>query len=223
MDQPVPIWQLYDDVYGCLRDRGAMDRLRDMVARRACIRDTYRLDDSEVIELARRWLNEKDTFVSKKSLPGGQQAGKAGAKTLKDKIAAGKIIFDSANEATLKAQLLRENTGTQVTANLQSLVLELSKLVSSHIRISSLVRGSGHHGTGRAVDIGNENIAGSLLPKVAKSAQVAALKIDELIFDAGVAGESDRNKWNYDQGKKHNYDDATLKQHKNHIHFSVKA
>ena len=110
-----------------------------------------------------------------------------------------------------------------MTANLQSLVLELSKLVSSHIRISSLVRGSGHHGTGRAVDIGNENIAGSLLPKVAKSAQVAALKIDELIFDAGVAGESDRNKWNYDQGKKHNYDDATLKQHKNHIHFSVKA
>ncbi len=81
MGKPVPFWQLYTDVYDCMRDRSAMDRLRDMVARRACIRDTHRLDDNEVIKLARCWLSEKDTFVSKKTLPEGQQVGKADAKT----------------------------------------------------------------------------------------------------------------------------------------------
>lgn len=81
MGKPVPFWQLYIDLYDCLRDRGAMDRLRDMVAQRACIRDTHRLDDNEVIELARCWLSEKDTFVSKKTLPEGQHVGKADAKT----------------------------------------------------------------------------------------------------------------------------------------------
>ena len=135
-------------------------------------------------------------------------------------IAAGKIIFDS---PTLKNQLLGLNTGTRVTRKLQSLVLKLSQLASPKMRISSLVRTAGHHGTGRAVDIGNEEIAGSLLPQVATDAQVAALEIDELIFDATVAGQSPRNKWNYDQGVKHNYDSATLDQHRNHIHFAVKA
>jgi hypothetical protein len=85
------------------------------------------------------------------------------------------------------------------------------------------VRSAGHHGSGRAVDIGNEEIAGSLLPQVATDAQVAALKIDELIFDATVAGQSPRNKWNYDRGVKHNYDSATLDDHRDHIHFAVKA
>ena len=81
MGKPVPFWQLYNDLYDCLRDRSAMDRLRDMVARRACIRDTHRLDDNEVIELARCWLSEKDSFVSKRTLPEGQRVGKAGTKT----------------------------------------------------------------------------------------------------------------------------------------------
>lgn len=76
MGKPVPIWQLYDDLYDSLRDRSAMDRLRNMVARRACIRDTHRLDDAEVIELARRWLTEKDSFVSKRSHPEGLHAEK---------------------------------------------------------------------------------------------------------------------------------------------------
>lgn len=44
-----------------------------------------------------------------------------------------------------------------MTPALQALVLELSRL--AQIRISSLIRGSGHHGMGRAVDIGNEEIA----------------------------------------------------------------
>jgi hypothetical protein len=142
---------------------------------------------------------------------------------LKAQIAAGKIIFDGPNETRLKNQLLGLNTGTKVTRKLQSLVLELSRLAPSRIRISSLVRTSGHHGSGRAVDIGNEEIAGALLPQVATDAKVEALGIDELIFDATIAGEAPRNKWNYDRGVKHNYNSATLDQHGNHIHFAVKA
>jgi hypothetical protein len=142
---------------------------------------------------------------------------------LKAQIAVGRIIFDSPNETRLKNQLLGLNTGTRVTGKLQSLVLELSRLAPRRIRISSLVRSSGHHGSGRAVDIGNEEIAGALLPQVATDAKVAALGIDELIFDATVAGELSRNKWNYDRGVKHNYNAATLDDHRDHIHFAVKA
>jgi hypothetical protein len=142
---------------------------------------------------------------------------------LKAQVAAGRIMFDSPNETRLKNQLLGLNNGTRVTGKLQSLVLELSRLAPRRIRISSLVRSSGHHGSGRAVDIGNEEIAGALLPQVATDAKVAALGIDELIFDATVAGESPRNKWNYDRGVKHNYNAATLDDHRDHIHFAVKA
>lgn len=51
----------------------------------------------------------------------------------------------------------------------------------------------------------------------------AQIGIDEIIFDAGVAGESNRNRWNYDSGGRHNFDSATLTQHNNHIHFAVKG
>jgi hypothetical protein len=138
---------------------------------------------------------------------------------LRQQIMANRIKFDS---TVLQQQLLGLNTGTRVTARLQSLVLKLSALAV--LRISSLVRaGMGsHHTEGRAVDIGNEEIAGALLPLVATDAQVAALGIDELIFDGGLLGQ-DRNKWNYDAGRKHSFGTATLDQHGNHIHFAVKA
>jgi hypothetical protein len=105
---------------------------------------------------------------------------------------------------------------------LQTLVLKLSQKVGTHIRLSSLVREAGHHGAGRAVDIGNEDVAAQLLPLVATDTEVAALKIDEVIFDAAICGENDRNKWNYDRGRKHNYDSDTVGRHANHIHFSVR-
>ncbi len=140
---------------------------------------------------------------------------------LKAQIAAGKIIFDAGEEDKLEKELLGQNTGTRVTAKLQSLVLELSKRVSSKIRVSSLVRSGGTHGAGRAVDVGNEEIAGGLLPQVATPAEVAALNIDDIIFDAQVAGKTDRNHWNYNAGIKHNFDKPTLDAHEDHIHFSV--
>ncbi|CAB1083586.1 hypothetical protein D1AOALGA4SA_11139 [Olavius algarvensis Delta 1 endosymbiont] len=140
---------------------------------------------------------------------------------LKDQIDSGKIIFDTDG---LKKQLLKENSGdVKVTDKLQKLVLELSKTVSTKIRISSLIRTQGHHGTGRAVDIGNEEIAASLLPEVATNTKVTELEIDEIIFDAAIAGQTDRNKWNYDLGARHNYGASTLDDHGDHIHFAVKA
>lgn len=143
---------------------------------------------------------------------------------LEKRIAAGRIRFDS-GKPQLQDQLLRKNSGTQITQKLQAFVLALCDLSPVPIVISDLLRTgtASHHTRGRAVDIGNEGIAGSLLPLIATDAQVRALGIDELIFDAAVAGEADRNRWNYDAGKKHDYGPTTLDGHKNHIHFAVLA
>ena len=142
------------------------------------------------------------------------------AARLEQQIAAGRIIFDN---ASLRDQLLGRNAGLKVTTKLQTLVLRLCEL-TPFIRISSLVRPgtSSHHGSGCAVDIGNEEIAAALLPALATDARIAELGIDELIFDAGRLGHSDRNKWNYDRGSKHNFDIGTLIDHGDHIHLAVK-
>jgi uncharacterized membrane protein len=143
---------------------------------------------------------------------------------LQQKIDEKKITFDP-GKPELQDELLRTNTGgTQITEKLQTLVLELSKISPQPIRIRELLRPSGdaHHVTGRAVDIGSD-IASSLLPLVATNAKVTELGIDEIIFDAAVAGETDRDKWNYDVGVKHSYDAATLDDHKTHIHFAAAA
>ncbi len=144
---------------------------------------------------------------------------------LKAQITSGRVTFDltPTEPDRLKKELLGENAGTtKVTDKLQNLALEVSKL--QKIQISSIIRNEGHHGTGRAFDVGNETIAKALLDVVATPTKVAALKIDEIIFDAKVAdAANDRNKWNFDQGRKHVYDAATLDRHKDHIHFAVIA
>lgn len=134
---------------------------------------------------------------------------------LNDQIGNGRITFD-------RPELQDELLGADVTAELQALVLHLSTL--ENIRISSIIRGEGHHGSGRAFDVGNEEIAKTILPTVATDSEVARWKIDEIIFDAKKADTGyDRNKWNYDAGSKHTYDAATLKAHGDHIHFALKA
>lgn len=134
---------------------------------------------------------------------------------LKDQITRKRITFD---KPELKDQLL----GPDVTAELQDLVHHLSTL--EKLRISSIVRQEGHHGAGRAFDVGNEEVARTLLPQVATAAEVARWKIDEIIFDARKADAgNDRNKWNFDAGAKHAYDAATLDAHGDHIHFAVRA
>lgn len=145
---------------------------------------------------------------------------------LREQITSGRIIFDNAQpgqRARLRRELLGENAGTKVTRALQSLALEVSKL--QRIRISSIIRSgsSSRHVVGRAFDVGNEEIAGDLLPQIATDERVEEFGIDEIIFDAGVAGEANRNRWNYDNGHRHSYDSATLTQHNNHIHFAVRG
>lgn len=145
---------------------------------------------------------------------------------LREQIEAGRIIFDNASPgqgARLRRELLGQNAGTKVTRALQTLALEVSRL--QRIRISSIIRtgSSSRHIVGRAFDVGNEEVAGALLPEIATDERVEEFGIDEIIFDARVAGESNRNRWNYDNGHRHNFDSATLTQHNNHIHFAVKG
>ena len=141
---------------------------------------------------------------------------------LRAQIKAGKIIFD---KPTLQSELLGLNVGTKVTPKLQALVLKLCAMTPV-IRISSLVRpdAGSFHAAGRAVDIGNEEIAAALLPQIATAQQVAALGIDELIFDARrIDAANDPNKFNFDQGKKHDFNPGTIGDHGDHIHFAVTA
>lgn len=144
---------------------------------------------------------------------------------LREHIDSGRIIFDNASPgqgARLRRELLGQNAGTKVTPALQALVLEVATL--QRIRISSIVRSgsSSHHVVGRAFDVGNEEIAAALLPLIATEERVRELGIDEIIFDARVAGQSDRHKWNFNAGRRHTYDAGTLGEHRNHVHFSVK-
>jgi N-acetylmuramoyl-L-alanine amidase len=149
---------------------------------------------------------------------------------LKAQISAGIIRFDppSSTADRLKRELLGENEGpTKVTAKLQKLVLELSRTIDAgkHLRISSIIRNQGHHAAGRAVDFGNEDIADHLLrvKGISTDAKVQSLEIDEIIFDAGGNTLQLRNRWNYDVGKRHEFDATTLATHGDHIHFAVKT
>jgi hypothetical protein len=144
---------------------------------------------------------------------------------LRAQITAGRIIFDN-NEpgkgARLRRELLGQNAGTKVTPRLQTLALEVSRLVPI-LRISSIIRSgsSSRHVVGRAFDVGNEEVARELLPQIATDARVAQFGIDEIIFDARRAGETDRNRFNYNEGRRHNYDPGTLAEHRDHVHFAV--
>lgn len=161
---------------------------------------------------------------------GGTTTSEADSDTLRElrkQIAAGKIVFDAAKQ---KEELLNQNSGTQATEALQKLVLALCGKTSETLRISSIIREKefhahdervSRHAQGKAIDIGNEEIAASLLPAVATPGEVKRLGIDEIIFDATKAGQADGNKWNFDRGSPHKYDAATLQGHRDHIHFAV--
>lgn len=168
------------------------------------------------------WARKAMAAFRNPAMPGVNRTVASGpvVASLRSLIATGRIIFD---KPALKDELLGLNTGTQVAPKLQTLVLRLCELTEV-IRISSLVRAShgSFHAAGRAVDIGNQEIAGALLPLIATAAKVRELEIDELIFDARVIDPAnDRNKFNFDRGVKHNFDLRTTDGHRDHIHFAV--
>jgi hypothetical protein len=166
---------------------------------------------------ARKALN---AFKAAPAGPAAELAAGSLVERLRTQIKAGKIIFDN---PSLQSQLLRLNVGTKVTPKLQALVLKLCEMTPV-IRISSLVRSGGgsFHALGQAVDIGNEEIAAALLPQIATAQQVAALGIDELIFDARLINPgNDPNKFNFNDGAKFSFTAATINGHGNHIHFAV--
>ncbi|MGF1463105.1 MAG: hypothetical protein ACFB2Z_08055 [Maricaulaceae bacterium] len=150
-------------------------------------------------------------------------------KQIQDYILKGVIIFDHGRENILKNELLAKNSGVRISEKLQLVVADIAELIvqknqpKHHLRISSIVRGVGpsHHSTGRAVDIGNENIAPIIMPEIALPKKVSSLSIDEIIIDAGLFGYKNRNIWNFDKGSPHIYDARTLNYHRNHIHIAV--
>ncbi len=144
---------------------------------------------------------------------------------LKSLINSGKIIFDN-NSTQLRQQLLQEIAGQLISEKLQKLVVFLAESTDTHIRISSIVRNPNilsDHGKRTAVDIGNEEIANSLLPKLAIPSNIALFDIDEIIFNAGGALPSGPNRWNYKNGSPFNFSDGVLNNHSDHIHISVKS
>ncbi|MBB4509566.1 cell wall hydrolase [Rhizobium leguminosarum] len=140
---------------------------------------------------------------------------------LRDHIAKGKIRFQSPKD-TLRGMLLGNGQNGSATPALQKLVLHLASVVDTFIEISSIVRpGVGSlHQTGQAVDIGNEGVAGTLLPKVAVQSAVDSFGINEIIFDSRKIGQK-TNRYNFNSGHPFAFDDATINQHGNHIHFAV--
>lgn len=141
-------------------------------------------------------------------------------------IASGRLVFDTSAAETLERELLGTPPARAVHPNVQALLIGLCKKApTTTLRISSLFRtGDSHHAEGRAVDIGNEEVASALLPVVATPAVVDSLSIDEIIFDASaIPGETSRNRYNFDAGRPHAYGDATLRKHRNHIHFAVRG
>ncbi|MER9526671.1 cell wall hydrolase [Mesorhizobium sp. M0292] len=144
-------------------------------------------------------------------------------KLLRDHIANGKIRFQPPKDK-FRGMLLGTGTDGSATPSLRRLVLHLASVVDTFIEISSIVRpgGGSFHQLGQAVDIGNEDVAGRLLPKVAIQSVVDSFGIDEIIFDSRKIGQK-TNRFNFDGGSPHSFDDATINDHGNHIHFAVKA
>lgn len=144
-------------------------------------------------------------------------------KLLREHIANGKIRFQPPKDK-LRGMLLGTGNDGSATPRLRRLVLHLASVVDTFIEISSIVRpgGGSFHKTGQAVDIGNEEVAGKLLPKVAIQSVVDQFEIDEIIFDSRKIGAK-TNRFNFNEGRPFVFDDATINEHGNHIHFAVKA
>lgn len=140
-------------------------------------------------------------------------------------ITSGRIGFDVGSADVLRRELLGISPARPVATGVQKLIVALcTKVPRLTLRVSSLYRnGQSHHAEGRALDIGNEEVAATLLPIVATQAVVDDLRIDEIIFDATlIPSEINANRYNFNGGRPHAYNAATLAQHRNHIHFSVR-
>ena len=148
-------------------------------------------------------------------------------RALEAQIRAGRIIFDPQNPSRpdYQSQLLGRTTSANAKPKVRRLVLKLSQI--EKIRISSIVRNNlgdrraSDHFRGEAVDIGNEEIGGTLLPAIITPTNIKEFDLDQVIFDASVVGQTPAQKWNLNKGRKFMFGAGTLAQHRNHIHISV--
>ncbi|PDT50846.1 MULTISPECIES: cell wall hydrolase [Sinorhizobium] len=142
---------------------------------------------------------------------------------LREHISNGKVRFQPPKDK-FRGMLLGTGHDGSAVPPLRRLVLHLASVVDTFIEISSIVRpnGGSFHQVGQAVDIGNEDVAEKLLPKVAIQSVVDRFGIDEIIFDSRKIGHK-TNRFNFNGGRPFAFDDATINQHGNHMHFAVRA
>jgi peptidoglycan hydrolase-like protein with peptidoglycan-binding domain len=114
-------------------------------------------------------------------------------------------------------------SGAQVNTALQDLVIRLTKISPVKITITDVLRESSrsHHSSGHAVDIRSWQ-AREILSAIGNQETVSRLRIDDLIYDAGVVDETDRSLWNFNGGRRHQFSEKILNEHKDHIHVSVR-
>ncbi len=137
-------------------------------------------------------------------------------------VSTGRIVFDDAR--TLRPQL-----SGQTSPWLQDLVIRVAA-IGPTLRVSSVVGGTHEptslHYAGRAFDLGNEEIAATVVPTIATNTD--SWHIDELIFDASMLNGPDgrpldENLWNYKRGAKFSYSAGVLRPaHRTHVHLSVR-
>lgn len=129
----------------------------------------------------------------------------------------GQINIDDVRKGLIKVETLRLMLTIADFLNSKNLYLQVSCTKSDHNKYASSGNISNHY-YGKAFDIGNESIAKVFMPWATRNAKM--LKINELIFDNSLIGES-RNKYNLRRGEPHSYNGSTLNQHRNHIHISA--
>lgn len=117
-----------------------------------------------------------------------------------------------------QASVPAQGTTTNVSAVLLGLLLKMSE-DGIPLRIGALTTGThspgSYHYIGKAVDIGNEEEASRIMPFVFNNRD--QYQINEMIHAYPPAGTQ-----NLDNGQPFKYDQATLNDHKGHIHISVK-
>jgi len=119
--------------------------------------------------------------------------------------------------AVVKEQTLRTTITLAKYAASKGAHIRISVFKTGHDKFSA--GGSvSHHWLGRAVDIGNEEDAGVLMPYLNKNKE--KLKLDDLIFDNSLIGKSS-NYYNLDKGKPFKFSSDTLSGHRDHIHIST--
>lgn len=129
----------------------------------------------------------------------------------------GQINIDDVKNGLITEQTLRTMLTMADYLFSKGMVLRFSCGRSDHDQYTASGNIS-NHWYGKAFDIGNEEVASTLMPWAFQNR--VTLQLDELIFNNSSFGAA-TNAYNVDDGQPHNYGTGTINQHTNHIHVST--